>query len=163
VLDRARLVLSLLLLAGAAACNLNLNKNTNGPSPVEASPTPKPDASPTPKPSPGASPAASCPAVVRVTLGSMGGVAPGGVAIPGGQRDVPAGSVLNLDITPRGADGNPVPSTCHDLAPSVLVQGTCALVPAGNPFTPSLRVDRGSCVVTATSNGFSDSKDFVGR
>lgn len=158
-----------LALAAAAACTFvqNDNQNTNGPSVLE---TPKPDASPTPKPSaaPGGQ-GASCPTIVATTLGSTGGQTATGVPIAGAVRTAPVGSTLNLDITPRDAAGQAVPASCHDPAPSVQITQAgafCALGASwsstGGAYTPTLRMlAAGTCLVTASANGHSESKDFA--
>jgi hypothetical protein len=162
------LVLAVLVgLAGAAACTFvqNDNTNTNGPSPIE---TPKPDASPTPKPN-GSPSSGSCPVIVATTLGSTGGQTAAGVPIAGAVRTAPAGSTLNLDITPRDAAGQAVPVACHDPAPSVQITQAgafCALGASwsstGGAFTPTLRMQApGTCNVTASANGRSETKDFT--
>lgn len=107
---------------------------------------------------------AGCPQIVRTTLGSMGGTAPDGTPIPGAVRTAQRGSVLTLDITPRDAQGNAVPTACHDAQPTVTAvpPNVCGLGSGGNPFTPQLRLlAAGTCIVTASANGFADSKDFT--
>jgi hypothetical protein len=157
---------ALAALATTAACNVILNENGDD---NPAAPTPIVSPTATPAPSPTSSPApSSCPAVFGTTLGSTGGTAPDGTAIEGGVRTARVGSVLRLDITPRGADGQPVPSTCHDVAPSITNSNptVCELggswSPTGGAFTPTLKLRAvGTCTISATSNGRGEAKDFT--
>lgn len=160
-----RKYLAVLLAIGLAACNFNWNDTGDD----IAGPSKGPQASPSPSPMPAPGQGASCPAIVATTLGSTGGQTAAGVPIAGAVRQAPAGSTLNLDITPRDAQGQAVPVACHDPAPVVQITQAgsfCALGPSwsttGGAFTPTLRLlAPGTCLVTASANGHSESKDFT--
>lgn len=151
----ARVAALMIVALAAWGCQIG---DTTGPSQnqtvIVGQPTPTPAATPAASPSPSAS---TCPPVVRLTMGVMSGRTAGGVELGSGTRTAPVGSVLNLDITPRGPDGQPVPYTppllCHDPAPVVVAVGPCTVLPQPNAFTPAVRLDAvGSCLVTASAN-----------
>lgn len=136
--------------AGPTIIVTNNNTNTNnvgqagapqpGPTPVSCSATP----------------------VVRLTMGVMSGRTASGAVLGSGTKSAPVGSTLNLDITPRGPDGQPVPTLCHDLKPAVTPHGGCSISEQANAFTPNLVLTAaGPCVVSAAANGQTASDIFT--
>lgn len=127
---------------------------------------PAPVASPATSPAPGVVPTTTgCPAVVTTTLGFGDSLSacPSGVTGVAGCAKV--GAVLTADITPRAADGTPVPVQCHDAQAQATAgpSSVCTLGGSwgepGNTFTPSvLALAPGTCVVSASSNGRGESK-----
>jgi hypothetical protein len=99
-------------------------------------------------------PSAPCDGVVAsVNLDVEGGTTGGKAAV---------GAPVSLSLDPRGADGGTIPSACKGSQVSVQVAGPCAL--AAVPSLESIVVTPsapGTCVVTATFGGQSDTASFV--